>query len=83
MLSPEIETFIRQAVREELERLKPVPQEEPPLSVSQVAERLGVSKSLIRQFIAVGAIKCHRLGGKFIRVPASEINRLLSEGTAK
>ena len=49
------------------------------LSVSQVAERLGVTGACIRRWILERKISTVKLG-RLIRVPASEIDRLIASG---
>ena len=49
------------------------------LSVPQVAERLGVTRACIRRWILVRKVTTVKLG-RLIRVPASEVERLVSSG---
>ncbi len=49
------------------------------LSVPQVAERLGVTAACIRRWILERKIATVKLG-RLIRVPASEVERLVSSG---
>jgi len=42
----------------------------------EVAERLGVSLSFVKQLRSEGKLKTIRLGRKTVRVPASEVARL-------
>ena len=49
------------------------------LSVPQVAERLGVTRACIRRWILERKITTVKLG-RLIRVPASEIERLIDRG---
>lgn len=49
------------------------------LSVPQVAERLGVTKACIRRWILERKIATVKLG-RLIRVPASEVERLVNSG---
>jgi excisionase family DNA binding protein len=53
---------------------------EPPYTVDQTATALNLSKACIRAWIAQGRIAYLRLG-RAIRIPASEIQRLLDHGT--
>jgi excisionase family DNA binding protein len=49
------------------------------LSVPQVAERLGVTRACIRRWILERKITTVKLG-RLIRIPASEIERLVNTG---
>lgn len=49
------------------------------LSVPQVAERLGVTKACIRRWILERKVATVKLG-RLIRVPASEVERLVNSG---
>ncbi len=51
----------------------------PPFSTDSVAELLGVSKRTIERRIADGSIRALKLG-RVVRIPASELERLLSGG---
>ena len=51
----------------------------PPLNVSRVATELDISVHTVRAWIAQRRIAHVRLG-RAIRIPASEIERLLEEG---
>jgi len=50
------------------------------LNVSQVAERLGVTGACIRRWILERKITTVKLG-RLIRIPYSEVERLISSGT--
>jgi excisionase family DNA binding protein len=50
------------------------------LSVSQVAERLGVTEAGIRRWIIERKITTIKIG-RLIRIPSTEIDRLVSIGT--
>jgi excisionase family DNA binding protein len=50
------------------------------LSVSQTAERLGVTEACIRRWILERKITVVKLG-RLIRIPHSEVERLVSSGT--
>jgi excisionase family DNA binding protein len=51
-----------------------------PLTIREAAEALNLSQPTIRAWIARRRIGFIRIGGRSIRVPTSEIDRLLSEG---
>ncbi|BDD83623.1 hypothetical protein TPB0596_33860 [Tsukamurella pulmonis] len=46
--------------------------------MEQVAEALGVSESTVRRLIAEGDLKAVRVGKRLLRIPASELDRLLA-----
>ena len=50
------------------------------LSVSQIAERLGVTEACIRRWILERKITTVKLG-RLIRIPSAELERLVSSGT--
>ena len=50
------------------------------LTALQFAEELGMSAKTVRAWIAARRIECCRFG-RSVRIPASEIRRLVSEGT--
>jgi excisionase family DNA binding protein len=50
------------------------------LSVRQVAEKLGVTQACIRRWVLLRKIATVRLG-RLVRVPSSEVERLVNEGT--
>jgi excisionase family DNA binding protein len=49
------------------------------LSVSQIAERLGVTEACIRRWILERKIATVKLG-RLIRIPSAEVERLISSG---
>lgn len=51
-------------------------------SINETAEKLGLSPWTIRHWINERKIECVRLG-RSIRIPASEISRLIESGTRK
>lgn len=50
---------------------KPAPH---PLSITQAAERAGVSRDTIRRRIADGTLPAYRVGPKLIRVDAADVD---------
>jgi excisionase family DNA binding protein len=52
----------------------------PPFSVETLAARWGVSGKSIRHMIQRGEISAFRLGGKLLRIPASEVARVENGG---
>lgn len=55
------------------------------ISVTQAADRLGVSGQTIRRLIAAGALPATRIGTKLLRIDPAEVERLAqpSTGAAK
>jgi len=51
------------------------------LRVSQFAESGNIRESTVRAWILQGKISIVRLGGRAVRIPRSELDRLISEGT--
>jgi excisionase family DNA binding protein len=51
------------------------------LRASEVAERLGLRTSTIRAWISQGRIAKVRVGRRAIRIPTSEVDRLIAWGT--
>ena len=51
------------------------------LRVSQFAECGNIRESTVRAWLLRGKISFVRLGGRAIRIPRSELDRLVSEGT--
>lgn len=49
------------------------------LSVSQIAERLGVTEACIRRWILERKVATVKLG-RLIRIPSAEVERLISSG---
>jgi excisionase family DNA binding protein len=49
-------------------------------SVRPAAQKIGIQEKTLRTWIAAGRIGYVRLGTRTIRVPLSEVNRILSEG---
>jgi len=50
------------------------------LSVRQVAMRLGVTEAAIRRWLLTRQIASIKIGRRLIRVPASEVDRLVTSG---
>lgn len=48
-------------------------------SINEVAELLQVDRQTVARYIKQGKIKIHRIAGKTIRIPRSEIEYLLSD----
>ncbi len=53
-------------------------QHEPTYTVAQAAERLSVKPVTVYRWIENGTCKSLRIGPKLLRIPESEIERLLS-----
>jgi excisionase family DNA binding protein len=51
------------------------------LTIAQAAERLGLRESTIRAWVLKRKLAYFRVGGRSIRIPASEIRRILNEGS--
>jgi excisionase family DNA binding protein len=51
------------------------------MRVSEAAEYLAVKESTVRAWLLKGRISCVRVGGRAVRIPFSEIKRLINEGT--
>lgn len=51
------------------------------LRITEVAERLGLCVSTVRAWASQGRIAKVRVGRRAIRIPLSEVNRLVAEGT--
>jgi excisionase family DNA binding protein len=51
------------------------------LRVSQFAESGNIRESTVRAWLLQGRISFVRLGGRAIRIPKSELDRLIREGT--
>jgi excisionase family DNA binding protein len=51
------------------------------ISVSQVAERLSVSRDTVRRLLAAGALGTVRIGNA-VRIPLSDVDRLVARGAA-
>ncbi|MCV7222956.1 MULTISPECIES: helix-turn-helix domain-containing protein [Mycobacteriaceae] len=52
------------------------------LSTSQAAEYLGVSVNTVRNYIADGRLKVHRMGPKLLKFDRAELDRFV-EGKAR
>lgn len=52
-------------------------------SVSQAADRLGVSKETIRVYIGKGAIKASRLPGGYYRIAATDLIEMMEPKAAR
>ncbi len=50
------------------------------LSISEAASRLGVKESTLRKWRFTRSISVVRVGARAIRVPESEVARLIEEG---
>jgi excisionase family DNA binding protein len=50
------------------------------LTVRQVAERLGVTEAAIRRWLLERRIASVKIGRRLIRIPSSEINRIVDTG---
>ena len=50
------------------------------LRVSEFAESGNIQESTVRAWLLRGKISFVRLGGRAIRIPKSELDRLISEG---
>ena len=51
-------------------------------SRAEAAKALGISKATLDRWIGRGIIKANRVGPKLIRVPTSEVVRVLNSDTA-
>ena len=51
------------------------------LRVSEAADLLAVKESTIRAWLLKRRISCVRVGGRAVRIPVSEVRRLIAEGT--
>lgn len=51
------------------------------LRVSEVAELLAVKESTIRAWLLARRIACVRVGGRAVRIPLSEVERMVATGT--
>jgi excisionase family DNA binding protein len=54
--------------------------DQPLLTVRQAAERLALKEATIRAWLLRRQISSVRVGGRAVRIPCSEINRIISEG---
>ena len=50
------------------------------LTVREVAERLALKEATIRAWLLVRRIASVRVGGRAVRIPYSEVERIVSEG---
>jgi excisionase family DNA binding protein len=50
------------------------------LQIKQAAERLGLKASTLRAWVLRRRIGYCRVGGRAVRIPASEVDRLIREG---
>jgi excisionase family DNA binding protein len=71
-----LEDAIRKLVREELEAGGTVRRS---YTARAAAEYLGCSESLVRKWIRLGKVEVERPGGWAVRIPLSELQRLLRE----
>jgi excisionase family DNA binding protein len=53
--------------------------EDPLLSVADVARLLGVTGQTVREWIKDDKLRAHRAGARFWRIRKSEVDRMLSE----
>jgi excisionase family DNA binding protein len=51
------------------------------LTTAQVAERLSLKESTIRAWLLARRISHVRVGRRAVRIPASEVERVITEGT--
>ena len=51
------------------------------LTAAQVAERLSMKESTIRAWLLARRLSHVRVGRRAVRVPASEVERILAEGS--
>lgn len=51
------------------------------LRVSEAAERLAVKESTLRAWILARRLSCVHIGRRAVRIPISEIERIIVEGT--
>jgi len=49
------------------------------LHIPEAARRLGLKPSTLRAWVLRGRIGCCRPGGRAVRIPASEIERVIAE----
>ena len=50
------------------------------LTVREVAELLHITQATVRSWVLKRKIASYRVGGRAVRVPASEVDRVLREG---
>jgi excisionase family DNA binding protein len=53
-----------------------------PLRASEVADKLGLNVETVYRLIGTGEIQAFRIGGS-VRIPASEIDRIMTTSAAK
>jgi excisionase family DNA binding protein len=53
--------------------------EDPLLSVADVAQLLSITQPTVREWIKDGKLRAHRAGARFWRIRRSEVDRMLSE----
>jgi excisionase family DNA binding protein len=53
------------------------------LTAAQVAERLSIKESTIRAWLLARRLAAVRVGRRAIRIPASEVQRIIAEGTLR
>jgi excisionase family DNA binding protein len=51
------------------------------LTVSKAAERLAMKESTIRAWLLARRLSRVRVGRRAVRIPASEVERIIAEGT--
>lgn len=52
------------------------------LTAAEVAERLSLKESTIRAWLLARRLSRVRVGRRAVRIPASEVERIISEGSA-
>jgi len=51
------------------------------LSVPEVAERLAIKESTVRAWLLLRRLEYVRVGKRSVRIPLSEVTRIIAEGT--
>jgi len=54
-------------------------EEDPLLSVADVARLLSITQPTVREWIKEGKLRAHRAGARFWRIRKSEVDRMLAE----
>ncbi len=54
-------------------------EDDPLLSVADVARLLSITQPTVREWIKDGKLRAHRAGARFWRIRKSEVDRMLSE----
>ncbi|UXA10368.1 helix-turn-helix domain-containing protein [Mycobacterium sp. SMC-8] len=60
--------------------MKNAPTASRPLNLREAAAFLGVTDRTVRNYIAQGLIKAHRVGPKLLRIDSTELARFLEAG---